>query len=304
MTATIESGQLFLQAIAGPKLAMSRQPDGWFATKGLPARYGFAHMEDEQAAALYIAIDGRHTKLARIDAAAADKAKAANALATKENARPRHRIEIPAEGLSRYCGSYLSPLGRGVTVTSEAEKLFVQMSGAPRLEIYPESENDFFLQIAPAQISFCLENGLPFALAVHQNGLITHFHISSEDAVAQATAATAERLAEQRRPRTLVSIDAKLLANYTGLYRLDQHRVMTVTADEGRLFAQLTGQDRFELYPESPQDFFFTVVAAQVSFIADEKKRVGLAVLHQSGRDIPLVRMDAAEVLPGGSGHG
>ena len=62
--------------------------------------------------------------------------------------------------------------------------------------------------------------------------------------------------------------------------------------EEERLFAQITGQDRYEIYPESSNTFFWTVLAAQFSFFTDHAGAVSHAVLHQSGRQIPLARLE------------
>jgi hypothetical protein len=56
---------------------------------------------------------------------------------------------------------------------------------------------------------------------------------------------------------------------------------------------------RFEAYPEAPETFFWTVVAAQITFVADAAGAVRHAVLHQSGRDIPLPRMHDGDPAEG-----
>src|SRR5690606_9864040 len=73
-------------------------------------------------------------------------------------------------------------------------------------------------------------------------------------------------LAAQPQPRETVEIDPSILPNYVGDYVLGPGVVMSVTTEDERLFAQLTGQSRFELFPESETDFFFRVVDAQVRF--------------------------------------
>jgi len=70
---------------------------------------------------------------------------------------------------------------------------------------------------------------------------------------------------------------------------------MTVTTRDGRLFIQVSGQDPFEVFPESETQFFWTVVAAQISFVAENGRACG-AIIHQSGRDIPLTRVESSDL--------
>ena len=41
-----------------------------------------------------------------------------------------------------------------LTVTNEGGKLFVRISGQQNLEMFPESEKDFFLKVVDAQVKF------------------------------------------------------------------------------------------------------------------------------------------------------
>ncbi|MDH3292476.1 MAG: serine hydrolase [Gemmatimonadota bacterium] len=85
--------------------------------------------------------------------------------------------------------------------------------------------------------------------------------------------------------RVAVAVDPGVLAEYSGRYQLAPGVVFDVTAEDGRLFAQLTGQPRFEVYPSSSTEFFYTVVDAQLSFVVEQGKIVALT-LHQNGRDM------------------
>jgi hypothetical protein len=47
--------------------------------------------------------------------------------------------------------------------------------------------------------------------------------------------------------------------------------------------SRLSGQQNVELYPESSDKFFATVVAAQLSFVTDAQGRATELVLHPGG---------------------
>jgi hypothetical protein len=82
----------------------------------------------------------------------------------------------------------------------------------------------------------------------------------------------------------------KDLAAYAGLYELAPGAVLTVTAEGQHLFAQLSGQDKFEIFPAGPNEFAWKVVDAKVTFErAPDGHATGL-VLHQNGADIPAKR--------------
>jgi CubicO group peptidase (beta-lactamase class C family) len=91
-----------------------------------------------------------------------------------------------------------------------------------------------------------------------------------------------------RRP---IKVDRRILEQYVGTYAMSPFVYLTITLQEGRLLAQLTGQDAFRIYPESETAFYYKVVRARITFEKDEKGTVTRLVLHQSGRDMPANRL-------------
>lgn len=85
--------------------------------------------------------------------------------------------------------------------------------------------------------------------------------------------------------RQAVTLAPELLRAYEGTYELSPDFAFTVRLDGGKLMAQATGQDAFELFAEKPDFFFFKVVDAQISFTRDASGKIVGAVLHQNGRD-------------------
>lgn len=83
--------------------------------------------------------------------------------------------------------------------------------------------------------------------------------------------------------RKETTVDAKVLDGYTGLYELAPNFVLTVTREGTQLFAQATGQPKFEIYAESDRKFFYKVVDAQITFQTDEQGRATGLTLHQNG---------------------
>ncbi len=85
--------------------------------------------------------------------------------------------------------------------------------------------------------------------------------------------------------RTAVEVDPAIYDAYVGRYQLNEDLVFTVTRQGDRLFVQLTGQPRFEVFPESETYFFLRVVDAQITFGRAEDGTVDHVVLHQNGVD-------------------
>ena len=82
-----------------------------------------------------------------------------------------------------------------------------------------------------------------------------------------------------------------LFDRYAGRYQLAPSAFLTISRKESGLFAQLTGQSEFEIFPESPREFFYKVVDAQLTFEVGTDGRATAIVLHQAGRDIRGARV-------------
>ncbi len=82
--------------------------------------------------------------------------------------------------------------------------------------------------------------------------------------------------------RMVINLPEDQLVIYTGEYELQAGFNMSVTFDKG-LKVQLPGQEKFDIYPESPTKFFLKVVDAQLEFFTDEKGKVNRLVLYQNG---------------------
>ena len=286
----LDGGCLTLQGVTGALMMLQRQTDGSFAAPGLTARYGFDRDSAGTVVAMTVDVDGRHSRLERISEAEADALRAANRQAQESQARPRRAVSVPPERLHRHVGHYASGFGLSVEITVEDGRLFCRVTGQQKLPLQAEGENDFFFTVVPAQISFRIAGNRTIAMAIHQNGAITFLEPVSAEAAAEAAAATTRRFAEQIKPRSVVTLPAILLPRYAGRYTLEGTREMVVDVEDGHLYARITGQARYEIYPEAEDRFFWTVVPAQITFIVGPGGTVSHAILHQAGREMPLLR--------------
>ncbi|MFQ5640485.1 MAG: serine hydrolase [bacterium] len=92
-------------------------------------------------------------------------------------------------------------------------------------------------------------------------------------------------LKEVKPPRQAVTVDSEIYADYVGEYELTPQVIFTITTKEQKLFAKLTGQDTYPIYPESETKFFYKVVDAQITFVRNAEGKVTHLILHQNGVD-------------------
>ncbi len=88
-----------------------------------------------------------------------------------EMPKKRQAIELDPAVYEAYVGKYqLSPEVM-MTVTTENQRIFTQITGQEPVEIFPESSTEFFLKVVDAQIKFVVnETGRVSHLILYQNG--------------------------------------------------------------------------------------------------------------------------------------
>lgn len=83
--------------------------------------------------------------------------------------------------------------------------------------------------------------------------------------------------------RVLAKVDSAVYQKYAGLYELDSGFKITMTAEEGRLWAQGQGQSKFELLPESETKYFSDSGIAH-RFEMDAGGAVVAVIIEQGGQ--------------------
>ena len=83
--------------------------------------------------------------------------------------------------------------------------------------------------------------------------------------------------------RAMAPVESAALQELAGYYELRPGAVFHITHEGGQLFAQLTGQERLPVYPESPLEFYYKAVDARLSFVRGPDQKVVRLVLHQNG---------------------
>ena len=86
------------------------------------------------------------------------------------------------------------------------------------------------------------------------------------------------------------TVPPAVLQRYVGRYHLTGGTVLDVGLDQRGLTAQLPGQPRIRLWPDSPTQFSARQAPATIDFTLTNGRVTG-ATLHQEGTDVPLTRI-------------
>jgi CubicO group peptidase (beta-lactamase class C family) len=194
----------------------------------------------------------------------------------------RKIVHIDEKIFDRYVGSYQLAPNFILKVTRQGEHFITQATGQGPVEIFPESDHEFFAKVVDAQITFVTDKqGRVTALILHQGGL---------DQCAPRVEGAAAAMAPKQHKE--VHIDPKIFDRYVGSYQLAPNFILKVTREGDHFITQATGQGQVEIFPESDHEFFAKVVDAQITFVTDSHGRATELVLHQGGRDMHAKRIE------------
>ena len=87
------------------------------------------------------------------------------------NPETRPAMVLSDDVLSRYVGEYEEQPGFGISISKDGNQLVAQMTDQELVEIFAESETEFFYRDTNTRISFRLGNDLAEALILHQGGV-------------------------------------------------------------------------------------------------------------------------------------
>jgi hypothetical protein len=96
----------------------------------------------------------------------------------------------------------------------------------------------------------------------------------------------------RRVPRESVHVAPEILGNYVGRYQIAPSVILTVTQQNGDLYAQLRNAPEVPIYPESETEFFCKPFDAQITFVTDGTGRATGLVFQHDGRDTTAQRLD------------
>jgi D-alanyl-D-alanine carboxypeptidase len=190
--------------------------------------------------------------------------------------RDEPAVAVSTQRLEQYVGVYRLGPDATRTITREDGALYSQRSGGSRLELRPIGEDLFLFPATGARLRFEREGG-----AVAK--MILEPRLGMGDVGA--------RTDEAPPVRRDITLPSEAYDPLPGTYRLAPTVAIRVTREGDQLYAQVTGQERFPVYPESATRFFLTVVDAVLEFHLENGRATALT-LHQGGRSLPGRRVD------------
>ena len=183
-------------------------------------------------------------------------------------------ITIDPKQFDVYVGRYQATPEIVLTITREGNQFFAQITGQPKLEIFAESEQNFFMKAVEVELGFEVDfQKRATAVFLHQLGR------------------------EQRLPRIegepqqawfghkQIQIDPKILDGYAGTYQVDANDVV-FTNEEGHLFMKSNPlAPKIEIFPAAERIFFLKVFDSQFTFEVDGQGRATAVIVRANGKE-------------------
>lgn len=178
-------------------------------------------------------------------------------------------FNLSTEQLNTWVGTYEFDNKVLRYITLKEGQLYSKREGSPQsFKIYPTSPNTFSFKEGFISYYFSMKDGKKAALFKNR--------INKEKGVYIDKQAPKEK--------ELITVSADILRSYEGVFEIQPGFDLTITSLKNQLFAQATGQQKFELFAESNIKFFLKVVKASVLFHENEKGEINALTLNQGGR--------------------
>jgi hypothetical protein len=105
---------------------------------------------------------------------------------------------------------------------------------------------------------------------------------------------------EGRKPdtRTEVEVDPKVYDAYAGDYQTSEGRVVTFSAENGRLMLQEGLRERIRLLPSSETEFFLRDLSVELSFVKGKDGTFDRVILRRDGREQAARRVRREPLTP------
>lgn len=183
--------------------------------------------------------------------------------------KPADAIKLSNKELKKWVGAYKFEDGAIRVITLKGNQLYSQRTdSSAEFKIFPLSQHRFFFENSFSE--FIFSEG-------KQKEAIYKRNMSESKGIE-----TDAKLPEQKKE---VQLSPATLKKYVGTYELAPNFFIEVTVNGNQIFAQATGQSKFEMFAESEDNFFLKVVPASVTFQIDESTKTPKSLtLHQGGR--------------------
>lgn len=178
-------------------------------------------------------------------------------------------ISVESDYLNKLVGVYDFSDGSTRIITVEDNQLYSQRSGSNKFKLFPTKKNTFSFENDFATIQF-EENGTEIK-AFFANRINNTEGIKTEKPIPV---------------HNEIQLEVGILERYLGVYEIQPGFDIAITLEDNKLMSQATGQQKFQIFPESQTKFFLKVVDAQIEFIESDNGNFESFILYQGGQEI------------------
>ncbi len=179
-------------------------------------------------------------------------------------------ISVKSENLKKLVGVYDFSDSSTRIITVQDNQLYSQRPGSSKFKLFPTKKNIFSFENSFATIQFQEKGDEIKALFSNR--------INKTEGI------------KTKKPIPInkeIQLELDILERYIGVYEINPGFDITITIEDEKLMSQATGQQKFQLFPESQTKFFLKVVDAQIEFIESENGSFESFILFQGGQEIP-----------------
>lgn len=186
--------------------------------------------------------------------------------------RPEFEVDksIDSKTYDEYVGRY-DYVRAVLTVSKEGDKLMAQLTGQPKFEIFPYAKDKFFWKVVDAQAYFQRDDDGKVHGVRHSQGISKFF---------------AGRIVE----RTVIELNEEQLDRFVGEWNYGLSR-LKIRRDGTQLYAKMTGQPEYEVFPEAENKVFWKVVNAQLEVDITDDGTVESGFHSQGGQTSKVTKL-------------
>ena len=82
-----------------------------------------------------------------------------------------------------------------------------------------------------------------------------------------------------------IKVRESILETYVGVYEITSDFLFSVLKEKDKLYLQVGGDEKLEMFADTENKFFLKVNDAQIEFIKDSSGKVAKTILNQGGRE-------------------
>jgi CubicO group peptidase (beta-lactamase class C family) len=176
------------------------------------------------------------------------------------------------KNMKEYEGRYDFSNGAVMTITAEDGQLFAQLSNQAKFPIFLSAEDEFFWKVVEAKIKFIR-------------------NVKGEVEYGEFTQNGNKINAQKLPDLIIVTVDPMVYKNYIGVYDYGNNFSISISTENGKLYAQGTNQPKLEILPLSEKDFIVKEINARLSFIGGQEGKIRL-ILEMGGQKLEAFKID------------